>query len=86
VSGPVRLGFSGSAKEGDVQLRLALVEVDATVAGDDSFCVDLLRDLADLYESLTFGPIDVRLKDGATGTATSTLGDGQIDVKISIST
>lgn len=85
VSGPVKLGFSGPAADGRATLRMAMVEVDATVTGDDSFCVDLIRDLSGIYESTTFGPVEVRLKDGATGTATSTFADSTVDVTVTIS-
>jgi hypothetical protein len=85
VSGPVTFGFSGPAKQGETTLRIALVAVNPTVEGDDSFCVDLIRDLTDVYETMTFGPVDVRLRDGATGTAESTYGDAAIETKVTVS-
>jgi hypothetical protein len=74
VSGTLKLGFSGPVSDdGTAKIRIAPFDSDLTVAGDNSGCTDLVRDLASSFELITFGPVTVKMQKGQTGTADTSI-------------
>ncbi|MCJ7437129.1 MAG: hypothetical protein MUP97_05130 [Acidimicrobiia bacterium] len=71
VAGNVRLGLSGPVNHGTADLRIAITEAKLEVTGDDSLCVGVVRDTTDIFELVTYGPVEIRLRDEATASATS---------------
>ena len=71
IAGNVVFGLSGPVHEGRVSLRIGITEANLTVTGDDSLCVDIVRDPGNIVEATTYGPVEIRLRDGATASATS---------------
>ena len=71
VAGNVRLGLSGPVNQGTADLRIAITEANLEVNGDDSLCVGVVRDTTDIFELVTYGPVEIRLRDEATASATS---------------
>lgn len=86
VSGPVQFGFSGSVDDGEVSLRAANVSADLQVSGDDSICIDVVRDTLGLFATLSLGTVELELRRGERATAESTLfGDATIITTITLS-
>ena len=85
VSGTVEFGFSGPVDNERASIRIAQTNVDIRVAGDDSLCVDVVRDTAGFLESLTFGPVEVRLRGGATGSSETTIGEDPVTTTVKLS-
>jgi len=71
VAGNVRLGLSGPVNHGTADLRIAITEANLEVTGDDSLCVGVVRDTTDIFELVTYGPVEIRLRDEAMASATS---------------
>lgn len=89
VSGNLQLGFSGviddSTDPATAAIRIALINFSPTVTGDDSLCVDVVRDTAGAVATQTFGPVRVRLRKGAEATSESTFGDAAVTTKVTLS-
>lgn len=82
-SGSAEFGFSGPVTDERATIRIAIV--DTTLAGDDtSGCFGDLDDVEQVLESQTYGPLKVRLRDGATATADSSFGDSAVTTTVTI--
>lgn len=84
IDGNVVMGISGRAEDGRLQLRFAITEANLGTTGDDSLCVDIVRDTADALESLTLPSIAVPVRGGKATLATS-LGGDPMDIEVTLS-
>jgi hypothetical protein len=88
VTGPVDLGLAGRVDGDTVSLKAGVVNaiLDVSVADDDTICGDLITDTADAaVRAVTVGPFDLRLRKGATATATGTVINAQYEATITLS-
>jgi hypothetical protein len=88
VTGPVDLGLAGRSDGGTVSLKAGVV--DAIIAVDveenGTICSDLVQETTEpAVELLTVGPFDVKLKKGATSTATGSIFDATYEATITLS-
>jgi hypothetical protein len=86
IEGNINLGLSGPATDGIGNVRVAVIEANLGVVGDDSLCVDIVRETTSIFELITYGPVEVRLRDGATGSAVSPFADATAKTTLKLST
>ena len=86
VDGNVDFGISGRSENGGLTLRLAITEANLSVQGDNSLCVDVLRDSTGIFEAISFPPFDIRPRAGATATTQTSFGGALIDLKFTLRT
>lgn len=86
IEGNINLGLSGPATDGIGNVRVAVTEANLGVVGDDSLCVDIVREITPIFELITYGPVEVRLRDGATGSAVSPFADATAKTTLKLST
>jgi len=84
VSGDLVLGMSGPRKDGTVDLRIGVTKANLATEGDESGCVDIVRETSDAIELVTYGPIEVELRDGATASATSPFFDATATTTVKV--
>jgi hypothetical protein len=85
LDGNVDLGFSGSIDQGSTRLHVGVTQANVSVSGDDSLCVDIVRDTSDILELLTLPLVELRLRDGAVDTGRSSYGGDPLEVTVSLS-
>jgi len=85
VSGHLVFGMSGPVRDDTVDLRIGVTEANLATEGDDSACIDLVRETSDAIELVTYGPVEVKLRDGATATATSPFFDATATTTVKLS-
>lgn len=88
VTGPVDLGLAGRSDGNEVSLKAGIVDaiIDVEVDEDGTICSDLVEETTEpSIELLTVGPFDVKLKKGASGTASGPIFDATYEATITLS-
>jgi hypothetical protein len=83
IDGNVVMGISGRADDDALQLRFAITEANLGTTGDDSLCVDIVRDSAAALESLTLPSIEVPVR-GGKGRLSTSFGDDPMDIEVTL--